>query len=431
MQSNIVVVVLDDTPMDVLVGMPFLDSEPEGHWVRFAQSFVNRPICSTSRASLFTGMTMRRHGVFRNTDADNNNHAGLIERNLFPVALQRAGYKTGHYGKYQNGYAGWGGNAGLVASGWNDWWALCEERYVDFDVCENGTVVNYNDGEISTDLMFDRAETFVSTAQEPFCAYIAPFAPHATAVSASRHDELYSTDDLVSRANRNEADISDKPAFLSQSYPTQRTSEELADFDDEHVRSFRAARAVDEGIEALMDALDARGSLDHTVIIIIADNSNHFGEHRISNIKGFLYEECITAHMMIRDPRASARTSQAIVSNVDIAPTLCELAGTRLPVAPDGMSLVPVLRGQIADADFREAVLIERPGQSDRQCRGLRTTDWKYVLYDTGEEELYDLVEDPFEMDNAASTNTTKAAQMRRHLQNLEAKSGLPDWSIV
>jgi arylsulfatase A-like enzyme len=193
-----------------------------------------------------------------------------------------------------------------------------------------------------------------------------------------------------------ETDVSDKPAWVRALPPLDD-----ADRDgllDDRRRSFESLLAVDEAVEAIVDALRARGDLDRTVIVYLSDNGLSFGEHRWVR-KTCPYEECTRVPFLVRHPGATAVTVRTVVSGIDLAPTLAEIAGIEPPGPVAGESLVGLVTG--AGARSGSTAYLESPG--DRLIPSwwqVRTRRFAYVELLTGERELYDLRADPYELEN-------------------------------
>jgi arylsulfatase A-like enzyme len=152
----------------------------------------------------------------------------------------------------------------------------------------------------------------------------------------------------------------------------------------------------------MFSALAQRNMLNHTVVIFISDNAVARGAHRW-NAKGCAYEECVHVPLLISMPGATPRTIAAPVSNVDLAPTIADLAGVTPTIPEDGESLVPLLDGTASDLN-RSILLRCVPlphGLHPPKCWAIRTHRWKYIeTVRTGERELYDLSVDPYELAN-------------------------------
>ena len=158
---------------------------------------------------------------------------------------------------------------------------------------------------------------------------------------------------------------------------------------------------MDDAIRDIVGAIRARGELDDTVVVFTTDNGLAFSEHRWHR-KSCPYAVCVHVPLMIRMPGVEHRTEPAVVSAVDLAPTILDLAGAR-PVTPfDGLSLVSLLR-----TGSREGL----PGELYAEFVGsdtippwweIRTRRFAYVELGTGERELYALRRDPAELVNVA-----------------------------
>jgi N-acetylglucosamine-6-sulfatase len=163
-------------------------------------------------------------------------------------------------------------------------------------------------------------------------------------------------------------------------------------------------------VAALVESLRRAGTLDSTYILLTSDNGLHLGEHRIVQDKGSPYEESIRVPLVVRGPGVPVgQTIPALVSQVDLAPTFAAWADAAVPEFVDGRSLVPLLAGEVMPA-WRQAVLIEkyilRSKRSMKQPRfdALRAEDFIYVENFTGSREWYDLIQDPYQVDNLVAS---------------------------
>jgi N-acetylglucosamine-6-sulfatase len=172
--------------------------------------------------------------------------------------------------------------------------------------------------------------------------------------------------------------------------------------------------AVDDSVGELVNTLEDRKIRDNTIIIFMSDNGVSMGENGIFG-KNCGYDPCLHVPLVISYPPLikSARTDDQFALNIDIAPTIMDLAGLEIPSLVDGQSLAPLLENP--SAEWRNGFMIEHyqdagdaeesglaaiiPGYS-----GFRTKEWKYIEYASGERELYDLVSDPYEMNNLINT---------------------------
>lgn len=407
---NVVIVVIDDAVVDTAAYMPNLQAlDP----IVFPNSFVTTPLCAISRASIFTGRYALNHPV--------HGSAGTLtpHSETFAVPLAAKGWDLSLVGKYNNGYP-WGLDGGLwQPPGWTDWHGLNAQEYYDYGLVENGVVNNFGTDpeDYVTDVLNDRAVTFVQNAVEPFCLYLAHWAPHGSTVPSPAYEDLYVAEPVPHRPSYNEADISDKPSWLRNQYPDPRSGSVQTTQDRNRRLAWEAGRSIDDGIDAIHDALVVRGIDDDTAIIVIADNSNFSGEHRLDN-KGAPYEENLRMMMHVVWPGVASRTEMAMVANIDIAPTLMDIAGpeTYMPIAPDGMSLKPLIEGDITE--FRENLMFEwwdiPEGFNSPDWQAVRTftQKWAEMGDGTGDTEFYDLITDPYELTNDAANGDRGLAAM-------------------
>jgi arylsulfatase A-like enzyme len=205
-------------------------------------------------------------------------------------------------------------------------------------------------------------------------------------------------------------DVSDAPAWVrDRPMPDQ---EQVDAWREDRRRAYEALRGVDDAVGKVVDTLRRLDELDDTVIVFMTDNGFAFGEHRWF-AKSCPYDECIRTPFFVRYPGATAHVDDHLVSNVDVAPTLAQLAGVRPGSAVDGRSLLPLLDGA-PTSTWRAGVLCGFEGDADVPAWWeLRTRRYAYVEYATGEHELYDLRSDPWELSNLARSRRTSALRAR------------------
>jgi N-acetylglucosamine-6-sulfatase len=225
------------------------------------------------------------------------------------------------------------------------------------------------------------------------------------------------------------------------------SAEQVREIDETHRQRLRSLLAVDEMIADTVEALGAAGVLENTYLLLTSDNGLLAGEHRLAAGKQAPYEEAIRVPLLVRGPGVAAgQTAPALALNVDLAPTIVELAGARAPDFVDGRSLAPLLRGE-SPAARRRAFLVElfapvkaqeagtaagEPGEGGGEesavppYRALRTADELYVEHETGERELYDLRADPYQLENQAATvGPARLERMAARLAELRDCAGV------
>jgi len=180
-----------------------------------------------------------------------------------------------------------------------------------------------------------------------------------------------------------------------------------------------------------MEALSEAGQLDNTVVLFTSDHGFFLGEWGFYD-KRLMHEPSIRVPMLIRYPKliSSGLTSESMVLNLDIAPTVLELAGLSIPPSMQGHSMLPLLKG--GEADWRKDWLYEYyeyPGvAAARPHRGVRTDRYKLIHYYLAPEEfeLYDLANDPGELHNfyGEPQYAALATQLRQRIEQLRKETG-------
>lgn len=406
---NIVLVITDDQPFDTLPSdppaMPWLQSQladASGHWLNFTNAVVSTPLCCPSRATILTGRYARRTGV------QNNNLGYLLnETDTLPVWLQGAGYRTALIGKYLNEYP-WD-RGPYVPPGWDRWLAKTNDSeattYYGYGLVDQGMFrrVGRGPGDYVTDVLGEAALEFVrsSPANQPWFLVFSPPAPHRPWEPAPRHLSALDAQPPPPPAEAVLNDVDGRPDWIAAE--PEVDAERLAALQRDRVTQRSTLLAIDEYVAHLVAAVEARGELDRTVFLFISDNGFAFGQHRWDR-KHCHYEECIRVPMVARTPWRQGGDVQDLVSNVDLAATIVDLAGVRPGLAQDGMSLTGILRGDGASLD-RDGVFIDW-NSTDSEVPpwvGVRTHDAVYVKQQDGLEELYDLAGDPQQMNNLVS----------------------------
>ena len=411
-QPNFVIILTDDQDLGSLQHMPKTLELIGRQGITFRNHFVPLSLCCPSRATILTGLHAHNHKVLTNFPPEGG-YERFDESTTLAIPLRDAGYRTALIGKYLNGYPRRDDRT-HVPPGWDEWISPAQgSPYAGYryTLNENGKLVKHasKPEDYMTDVLAKKATDFVRSGSQPFFLYLATYAPHKPATVAKRHAGLFPGLQAPRTPAFNEADVRDKPArirALKQIKPQQ-----VAAIDTLYRKQVLSLQAVDEAVAALVEALEETGQLDNTYFVFTSDNGFHMGQHRLEPGKYTVYEPDVRVPLLIRGPGIPAGVSMtALTSSVDLAPTFAELAGTKLPVEPDGRSLVPLFKGQ-TPAGWRQAVLLEQfkvpPAPPDANAAltypahlALRTEGYKYVEYGNGEREVYDLRKDPDELLN-------------------------------
>ena len=400
-RPNVVFILVDDLRWDALgcAGHPFVKTPHidrlarEG--VRFRNAFVTTPLCLPSRASFLTGQYAHTHKVTGGGDHRARSH----ELVTFPRLLRRAGYETAYVGKWHIG------NDDGQRPGFDRWVSFPGQgEYLNPYLNVDGKRTKA-EGYL-TDILTDHAVEFIKRPHtKPFLLYLAHKAVHAPFLPAERHKNLFA-DIPITRAPSAKDTLEGKPVLRRPGIRLSPSDPDVSSSDDLIRNQLRCLMALDEGVGRVLKVLEETRQLDHTLLIFTSDNGYFWGEHDLGGKHG-PYEEALRVPLLLRYPKLikAGTTLDASALNVDIAPTLLELAGAALPTGLHGRSLVPLLKGNTAD--WRSSFLAEyflNRGQTPRfpTWQAVRTERWKYIRYPDleGMDELYDLKADPHEMKN-------------------------------
>ncbi len=474
---NIIFILTDDLDAASIQFMPKLKSLIADQGTTFTNFFITMPLCCPSRTAILRGQYGHNTQILGNQQPSGGFDKFFQlgeEKSTLATWIQEAGYRTMFAGKYLNGFPD-RSNLMYIPPGWTEWYsAMKGNAYGEYNYTlnENGKQVAYGNKpeDYGTDVYARKAVDFIqrtSKESKPFLVYLTPYAPHGPATPAPRHEKLFADAQAPRTPNYNEADVSDKPAYIR--LRPKLTAREMTRIDEEYRKRLQSLQAVDDMIESLVNTLKQTGQLDNTYIFFTSDNGFHLGNHRQVTGKTAPYEEEIRVTMIVRGPGVPAgKTLDHLTGNIDLAPTWAELAGAKIPDFVDGRSLVPLLGANPpAPSAWRQCFLVENglwsaqtqtrvarqatntppellePPDADDEpdnatpttaqaprlgipdYRGLRTRDYLYVEYITGEKELYDLKNDPYQLQNlAAKADKNLLAQLATRLTQMRTCAG-------
>jgi arylsulfatase A-like enzyme len=403
-RPSVLLVLTDDQRWDTLDAMPAVQRLLVDPGVTFRNAYVVNPLCCPSRASILTGRYSHSTNVYRQRPPYGR-FDWFDDRSTVATWLHDAGYRTGMFGKYLDGYQT-SALTGHVPPGWDRWVAFVRAGYLDYGLTIDGRVRRHGEGaeDYSTDVLAAETERFVRETPGPLFVVFAPAAPHAPATPADRHREAFADLEPWRPPSFDEPDVSDKPAWL-RGLP-RLSPQEVSSIDRLRADQHRSLLAVDDAVERLVAALEDTGRLSDALVLLTSDNGLAWGEHRWSR-KEVPYEESIRVPLVVRfDPAVDGpKEEDRIALNIDLAPTVAEVARVAAPGA-EGRSLLPLLGGADPGAPWRSDFLVEHlegtnPIPTYCAVHGEREV---YVRYATGEEELYDLRDDPFQERNRAGS---------------------------
>jgi N-acetylglucosamine-6-sulfatase len=434
---NFVVIVVDDLDSASVAHMPAVEQNLVDQGASFSRFFATTPLCCPSRASILRGQYAHNHGVLRNTGDDAGFDAFIAtghQTTTLATLMDDAGYQTALIGKYLNGYAHRDDQT-YVPPGWDFWAAgVGHDAYAGFryELNVNGEVVRYgnDDSDYMTDVLAGYAHEFLASATSssaPFLLYLAPYAPHSPSTPAPRHRGSFAGARAPRTPSFNEHTVKDKPDWIRD---TPRMSDtKIQRVDTNYRRRLESLLAVDEMVDAVMQQLEQAGVLETTYLVFLSDNGYFLGEHRQPHGKDAPYDAASRVPLVVRGPGIPAASRvDSVALNIDLMPTVLDLAGLTAPSFVDGRSIAPIARGD--DRDWRQAALLEGFGKETESLEGtesstppyqaLRGEDLLYTEYETGERELYDLRKDPYELSNLArGAEQSLLRSLSRRLQAL------------
>jgi N-acetylglucosamine-6-sulfatase len=443
-RPNIVMVLVDDMRWDDMraAGHPFIDTPNMDRLARegsrFLNAFATTPLCSPSRACFLTGQYAHTNGIIDNTARPSH---GL---QIFPSELQRAGYRTGFFGKWHMG------NDDSPRPGFDHWVGLPGQgEAIDPALNVDGSRVQAKG--YTTDLLTDYVEQFMErSSEQPFLVYLAHKAIHPNViqrddgkvvpipgqpggfVAAERHRGRYVGRPMPRRASAFKPP-GGKPALLRRIDQLPPLGAKTATSDEEIRGRLEMLLAVDDSLGRIITVLERKGALDNTVIVFTSDHGYFYGEHGLNEERRLAYEETIRIPLLVRYPRLvpANTTPRQMALSLDIAPTLLDIAGQQPGAHIQGRSLVPILKQE--SPAWRSSFLVEYftdtvfPRIRNMGYVAARTERYKYIQYRElqGMDELYDLEQDPNEATNIIDRPESRAilTTMRSELQTLLEQS--------
>jgi arylsulfatase A-like enzyme len=411
--------------------------------IRFNEMFVTNSLCAPSRASFLTGQYSHTHGVVTNGASNSifRNQPGLKEGSeTFVDLLRRAGYYTVLVGKW---------HLRSLPTGFDQWIILPGGGgpYNDPEMITDGMRIKFRGH--ADDVVGDQALAFLQQRPKdrPFCLLYHFKSPHRNFVPAARFEKEFADveiplprsfdDNFEGRPEalrKTEMALATMPDFRNRGVPESMAPEERKkrNFQELARNYYRTLLSVDENVGRVLDFLDKSGLSKDTVVLFSSDNGFFLGEHGLFD-KRLMYEPSIRVPLLVRFParvKPGQVNSTNMVLNIDVAPTLLELAGIPVPIWMQGHSFLPLLDGALTP--WREAFLYsyyEYPAEHcARKNRGIRTNRWKLIhFWEQPEEfELYDLQTDPDEMKNlyGQRDQEKRVRELRSRLDSLRRETG-------
>ncbi|MFF4052906.1 sulfatase [Streptomyces chartreusis] len=452
-RPNIVFVLTDDMSSNLLQYMPEV-RKLQSQGTTFSDYVVSNSLCCPSRSSIFTGRYPHNTGVLSNEGPDGGFtafHDGGQERDTFATALKAKGYRTAMMGKYLNGYSPGDtvdGQQPYVPPGWSQWDVVGGGyKGYKYDLAHNHSVQSHGDRpkDYLTDVLSKKGNAFVkksAAANKPFLLEVALFTPHGPSTPAPR-DEGAFPGLTAPRSPAFDTLPTDAPPWLARQ--NRLSPHEKDKIDEKFRKRAQSLQSIDRMIGKLRATLARAGEADNTYFVFSSDNGFHLGEYRLKAGKQTAFDTDVRVPLVIAGPGVAAgRTSDAQVSNIDLAPTFQRIGGAPVSSRVDGHSLLPLLDGG-SNANWRKANLIEHrharqsPGDPDNNggesisppnYDALRTDAYTYVEYGSGAKEYYDLRTDPYQLHNTVrQLSSARRAELHDALIRLKKCDGDGCWS--
>ena len=382
--------------------------------MRFNNCFCTNSICAPSRAVILTGKYSHINGLVDNKVPFDGS------QQIFPKLLQKNGYQTAMIGKW---------HLKSDPTGF-DYWSILpgQGRYYDPDFIEMGEKKKFK-GYV-TDVITDKTIDWLENRgdkNKPFCLVSQHKAPHSNWQSGPDHKDMYKDieipepetfdDDYKTRS----AAASDNEMTIEQHLDLQYHGDDKRMTPPKHLKGkqikkwkyqqyikdyLRCVASVDDNIGRLLDYLDANGLSENTVVIYTSDQGFYLGDHGWYD-KRFMYEESLRMPLLVKYPGEiePGSVNDDIVLNLDFAQTALDYADVRQPDDMQGDSIRPLLNGK-TPGNWRKSMYYhyyEYPGwHMVKRHYGIRTERYKLIhfYYDIDAWELYDLQQDPNELNN-------------------------------
>ena len=468
-RPNILFVLTDDLDLAELSSVPNVAELIGAEGVTFDDAFVNVSWCCPSRVTMLTGQYAHNTGVYTNGPVNGGFEVARalgVEQRTIATTLHAAGYRTGLFGKYLNGYPGSAGDT-YVPPGWSSWASpVAGDPYTQYNYVLNEDGVLRSHGHAPSDYLdgvsVSHTRQFIEDSARsgvPFFAYLSLYAPHDPAPPAPGDEALFAGTLAPRSPAFDQADVSGMPSYI-RSLPRLRAGD-TAEIDALYQRRLASLAGVGREVASLLDTLRSTGQLDNTYVVFTSDNGYHLGQHRLPAGKETPYDTDSRVPLLVRGPGIRAGVHMTgLVGNVDVAPTFASMAGLRPAAFVDGRSWLDFVRG--ADATLRSprrAFLLQHWRESDTpallsagtrrgtleppdldqqprapsptgaasattvlfddvervpQFAAVRTLQYLYVEYATGERELYDVLADPEQVTNLAGPGAVASAVEQR-----------------
>ncbi|GHU75350.1 sulfatase [Clostridia bacterium] len=403
----------------------------------FNRAYTAVALCTPARATIMSGLFPHNHGQLANI----GNFNGVFDRQILNKPrlnhfLKQQGYQVGIAGKW---HLPEGGNCGLWdVDRWHtegEYHRKLRDKGIDFEQGRSnvqrlewtGSAPFYGPSVLTAENCFETwvADSVIgmidqfSQSDAPFMIHSNFFAPHFPYAVPKPFDTMYDPSDIPMWNNFNDMFVNKPTVQQSEMLRWNASHLTWPDWQKAIAAYYGYCTYMDTQIARILDALDARGLSENTLVIYTADHGDMLGSHRIFNKGMNGYEETHHIPFFARCPGRIAPGTKCdeFISLVDIMPTLLDTAGCLDKPQMDGCSILPLFTGDVP-SDWRKDIFYEFHGYEPALCsiRAVRTVKWKYIYNPCSEDELYDMETDPGEINNLAPMRAFKHVLRRMKL---------------